>query len=463
MMLFAAMLFLPQVVPAQNVNAQQIQVDTVGSSDKQKPTASDSIKTERMRLIKAYREKLRKDSIAMADSIARANYVKPDPIKFPQAFFAPAVYGSYELLDSLDFHDKRSSGVTQDALTWIYREVYNDNMMRQMRQEFMIKNPDKVKYVLSSLPLPPKEFRAVIDPTKSTLNVSDVKIAKDDVEKTVESEEVKRVNWLQSFDASLQFSQAYISPNWYQGGNNNLNMIANAIYNIKLNQTFYPKYMFETTVQYKLGLNSAPDDSLRNYSISEDIFRINSKFGVKAKKNWYYSVSLDFKTQLLNSYKKNTHDLAAAFLSPGELNVGLGMTYNYTNPQKTITFDASLAPLSYNLKICTNTGLDETVFGIDEGHTTKSQVGSNAECKFTWKLAYNIKYMSRLFLFSNYQYLQGDWENTISFDINRFLSTKVYVHLRYDSSTDYDANASWKEWQLKEILSFGFSYKFSTI
>ena len=55
-------------------------------------------------------------------------------------------------------------------------------------------------------------------------------------------------------------------------------------------------------------------------------------------------MSTQFKTQLLNNYKPNTTTLKAAFMSPGELNVGVGMTYNYTNPKKTVTFDASISP-----------------------------------------------------------------------------------------------------------------------
>ena len=52
---------------------------------------------------------------------------------------------------------------------------------------------------------------------------------------------------------------------------------------------------------------------------------------------------------------------------------------------------------------------------------------------------------------------------TLSFDINKYLSTQIYAHLRYDTSTGRIANTDWHRWQLKEILSFGFSYKFSTI
>lgn len=424
---------------------------------------SDSIRQERQRLIAAWREKLRADSIAREDSIARANYIKPTPMEIPATFFGPVVFNGYEMMDSFDLMDMRGSGVVQDAMTWINREVDMSKRMRRVKQNYIINNPQHVKYNYDSLPAPPKEFTAVVDPTKSTIVVKDLNLNKSEVEQHVEVNEVKRVNWLRSFDGSVQFSQAYISPNWYQGGNNNLNMIANAIYNVKLNQAFYPNLLFDTTVQYKLGVYSAPDDSLRNYSISEDIFRINSKFGLKAAKSWYYSVTADFKTQLFNGYKKNSNDLQASLLSPAELNVGLGMTYSYANDKKKLSFDASIAPLSYNLKICTNDKMDETAFGIDEGRTTAHQFGSSAEGKMTWKLMYNITYTSRLFLFSNYEYVQGDWENRLSFDINRFLSTQIFVHLRYDSGSSHAPNASWKDWQMKEILSFGFSYKFSTI
>ena len=44
--------------------------------------------------------------------------------------------------------------------------------------------------------------------------------------------------------------------------------------------------------------------------------------------------------------------------------------------------------------------------------------------------------------------------------IGHFLSTKIYAHLRYDSSTPRTEGTRWHQWQLKEILSIGFAYKF---
>jgi hypothetical protein len=66
-------------------------------------------------------------------------------------------------------------------------------------------------------------------------------------------------------------------------------------------------------------MNNAPDDSINAYNISEDVLQLNTTFGIRAVKRWYYSFTGQFKTQLLNSYTSNTRDLKSAFLSPGEL------------------------------------------------------------------------------------------------------------------------------------------------
>lgn len=70
---------------------------------------------------------------------------------------------------------------------------------------------------------------------------------------------------------------------------------------------------------------------------------------------------------------------------------------------------------------------------------------------------------SRLFVFTDYGQIQGDWENTVSFEINRFLTTQIYVHARYDSKTPPCEDPGWHKLQVKEILSIGFAYKFSSI
>lgn len=137
------------------------------------------------------------------------------------------------------------------------------------------------------------------------------------------------------------------------------------------------------------------------------------------------------------------------------------MTYNYESPKKNFTFGASLSPLSWNLKTCFNDKINPANYGIEEGHKSMNKFGSSAEINYMYKIAYNIVYNSRLFAFTDYERFQGDWEHTIDFNINRFLSTRFYVHMRYDSKTPRpeDSN-SWHKFQLKEIFSFGFTYHF---
>ena len=162
-------------------------------------------------------------------------------------------------------------------------------------------SPDLVPYNMATMPRPPKKYVIKIDPSSEKLTVTELEQApRTATENKAPTVEFDRINWLHTFDASLQFSQAYVSPNWYQGGKSNLNMIANLVYNIKLNQKFHPDVMFETNVAYKLGVNNAPDDTVHNYNISEDLFQINMRFGIKAMRHWYYSVNTQFKTQLLN-------------------------------------------------------------------------------------------------------------------------------------------------------------------
>ncbi len=347
-----------------------------------------------------------------------------------------------------------------EASAWINEDAFRQEMMNRVRQNHILHTPYLILYNEAHLPEPPKHFMAQVDPETARIVISEVLPefdAKPDLTVTF-----GKKHWLKEFNANVQFSQAYVSPNWYQGGNNSLNALASVYYSVKLNPAFHEKLLFDNTFQYKLGMMNAPDDELRSYAISEDLFQWNMTAGYRSTRRWYYSLNAQFKTQFLNNFKKGTNDLKAALFSPGELNVGLGMTYNYVNPKKTVTFDASISPFSWNMKMCTNHKMDVTAFGIALGHKTVNEIGSSAEGKLSWQIAENIALRSRLFVFTDYDYLQSDFENTLMFTINKFLTTQIYVHMRYDTSAATVADTDWRKLMMKEILSFGFTYKFTT-
>lgn len=343
---------------------------------------------------------------------------------------------------------------------WLRSSLTADRIQQDVMYKVMIKDPSTIDFAYWNLPEPPRlpaDDESYLGYVKR-LNLPEVDVAKAVIYETATA---KR-HWLHVVNTGLQFSQAYISKNWYQGGSDYLALLFNFLWDVQLNTVYHPNLLFQSTLSYKLGINSQNDDQYHKYSVSQDLFQYNAKLGIKAKRNWYYSLTTQFKTQLLPHYPSNTPDYNSSFLTPGDLNFGIGMTYSKTNSKKTLQFNASIAPLSYNLKMCIDRKVDHTQYNVPQDKKFNNEFGSNAEITFNWTIGKNVSYKTRLFLFTDYSYFQGDWENTLNFQFNRFFSTQIYANLRYDTSADITIAPSWKRWMLKEILSVGFSYNFST-
>ena len=83
--------------------------------------------------------------------------------------------------------------------------------------------------------------------------------------------------------------------------------------------------------------------------------------------------------------------------------------------------------------------------------------GSKITAKLDWKLSKNIKWNSKLDYFTTYKKVIADWENTLEFQVSRYLSTKIFFHTRFDDGvTLNEDNDSY--FQFKEMLTFGLSY-----
>lgn len=343
---------------------------------------------------------------------------------------------------------------------WLSRAIESYRWQEDFVYRNMVNNPWSIQYAYWDLPERPRlpeEDVSFLGYLKR-LNVPDITPE----EKLPVHPNGDRINWLHTLNLSLQLSQSYMSANWYQGGASFLSFFGNFLWDVNLNQVYYPNTMFQSTVSYKLAINSTPEDQYHKYQISQDLFQYNLKFGYKAYHNWYYSFTGQFKTQFLNSYPADSEVRAASFLSPGDLNLGIGMTYSKENKAKTVKFVASLSPLSYNLKTCIDPRIDPTQFGIEAGRKTLNDIGSTAEINFTAKFWGNTTYTTRLFFFTDYGSIETDWENTLNFQFSKLFSTQIYAHLRYDTKADPAVAPGWGKLMLKEILSVGLSYNFST-
>ena len=164
-----------------------------------------------------------------------------------------------------------------------------------------------------------------------------------------------------------------------------------------------------------------------------------------------------FKTQLLTNYEPNSDVKQAEFFSPGEFNVGLGMSYShsYTKPVK-LSHTLTLSPLSYNLRFVALSDIDPAKFGIDTGRT-RNEVGSSLDYTMTWDIRYNIRWMSHIYAFTNYKTSLVEWTNSLDFSFSNYFSARLYLDMRFDNSVAKDPRFGY--FQIKELLSIGFSYK----
>ena len=258
--------------------------------------------------------------------------------------------------------------------------------------------------------------------------------------------------WITSGSGSLQFSQNSISKNWYKGGESSNAVLINLL--LKANYNDHVRVEWENLLEIKTNVNSAPSDTCHNFLVTSDQLRLYSKMGIKAFSKWYYTISTELKTQILNSYGKNSMDLKAAFLAPFDWSTSLGMDYKLEKSKYKLS--VFLAPLTHTMRYIGNKKVSETSYGLDEGSTVKHNFGSQIQTNFEWTIIPSIKWKTRLDYLTSYEWIRAEWENDINFILTRFLSAKLYVLARFDDSTKPTVGDNYL--QATETLGFGFNY-----
>lgn len=265
---------------------------------------------------------------------------------------------------------------------------------------------------------------------------------------------VKPNFWSFKGDYSLQFLQNYVSSNWYKGGESSYAMIGSAT--MQLNYNDKEKIRWENKLELKLGMQSSQGDDVHKYRSSEDLIRLTSKLGVQANKRWYYTLQTITSTQFTHGYKANDANVYSDFMSPMTFNLSLGMENKVQACKKKLTGTVNISPLSANLKYVDRLSL-ATNNGIDEGKHSKLDFGSTFTADLEWKFSDMLRWQTRLYAFTNYKRTEMEWENTLTFQLSKYISTKLFIYPRFDdSSKTFDADYGY--FQLKEYWSLGFNY-----
>lgn len=264
---------------------------------------------------------------------------------------------------------------------------------------------------------------------------------------------IKKPNfWYTGGNGSIQFSQNYISSNWHKGGESSNSMLINLQLNANYNDK--QKIQYDNRFEANIGLNTIASDTIRKYRINTDQLRISSKLGVKATSKWFYTLSGEFNTQFFQNYAVNAKKPASSFMAPANLIFGIGMDYKQNT--KNMNLSVFISPATYNLRYVGNKEIDEKQFGLKEGDSFLHDVGSKLQTNLHWTMFRSITWDSRLYYFTSYKKVEAEWENTFNFVLNRYLSTKLFLHWRYDDGVARKGDNSY--FQLKELFSFGLNY-----
>lgn len=264
--------------------------------------------------------------------------------------------------------------------------------------------------------------------------------------------------WTTKGTSSLQFSQNYISENWYKGGNNTQSLLTSIT--VEANYNDQKRLQWDNKLELKLGFVTAPSDTCHTYLTNNDRIYLLSKLGVKAAKSWYYTVSTEANTQFMPSYRTNNRKKFGMFLSPLDVYASIGMDYK-PKLNNGNSLSVALQPLSFKMRYISTDNENIHVFYTMVGKHYNDDFGSKFELNSQITLAKNFTWKTRLFAFTSYKYTEAEFENTFNFQFSRYISAQCYTIWRFDDNRlrdYYDRNLGY--FQFKEFLTFGLAYSF---
>ena len=267
---------------------------------------------------------------------------------------------------------------------------------------------------------------------------------------------IKKPNfWTFSGDSKLQFLQNYISDNWYKGGESNYSMVGNLT--LEANYNNKSKFKWDNKLELKLGFKNSKEDTLHKFKTNNDLIRYTGKVGLQATKNWYYTLQFLAYTQFARGLKSNDPNTYSDFMSPLDLNLGLGMDYSVNAHNGRLKGSVNLSVLSFHFRYVDRKNLASR-HGIIGDHHTLEEFGSQITASLTWNICDQVKWNTRYYMYTTYKNVLMEWENTISLQVSKYISANIFLYPRFDDSTKRDEDYGY--FQFTEYSSLGFAYSF---
>ncbi|MDR2968170.1 MAG: DUF3078 domain-containing protein [Tannerellaceae bacterium] len=450
----------------------------------EKQNSTYSVPVERgagiLRFINKDEIKLPPEALALIHAVVDSSLIFDENVTFKDTIiispiFLPLVFRGNDSLEwplyDPDFY--KTKGILEQYIpkTEILPKYAADKRANDRLYRYMVENhPTSFKYSAKDLPtdiIAPVPLHVDL---KERYEAAPIVVKSEVKADNVEAAPIRfipdRLYWQSAFESAIQFAQNYVSPNWHKGGTSNLNLYTRHALKYDYKKD---KVLLTNEMELKLNAHNAPNDTLRNYRIGDDLLRFHSNFGYRAFNNkWYYTFDGEFKTQLFKKYQENTTLVQASTLAPLSVNIGVGMKYDlnkqFADKYKKFTLALNFAPLSYTYMYSIKDDIDLGRHGFrknpetDTYETSLSKIGSTVRMDISTQFNRNVTLKSRFYYSTSYDRVEAELENTLTMAISRFFSTTINLYLRYDDGVtkneDFDSYI-----QVNELISFGFNYK----
>lgn len=250
------------------------------------------------------------------------------------------------------------------------------------------------------------------------------------------------------FTSTLQASQTQFE-NWASGGDNTFSARATVFMKYRHDRE---KRFMEARVEGRYGMNYIESKRHKN----EDEFKIHGSTGWRLHKNWYYSGSVNLRSQFMSGYKsRDDRTKTSSIMAPGFLEVAIGIKYDKK------PFMLELSPIGGSAVFVLDKDLrDRGMHGVEKGEASKWEVGPSIRAEVDmefWREVFRLR--SYFNIFTNMKKAPVmRWETTLDIRATSFLTTTLYGLLYFDKKAITPDRGYM---QLKYSISIGLSYRFS--
>jgi hypothetical protein len=231
--------------------------------------------------------------------------------------------------------------------------------------------------------------------------------------------------------------------NWASGGESSLSGRASVDYHLKYKKE---RFSFDHTAHIAYGMVGYLHKRIQKTDDKIDLLFALSN---QVSKSWYFTSIVSFKTQFSKGYKNPdfSHEISD-FMAPGYLTISIGFRYKAKK-----NFELFMSPLAGKVTFVLDQYLaNQGAFGVKKavldtlgnviipGENIAGQLGINILSSYQANIMKNILFKTRINLYNNYLeenpekrwQIDMDWNNALSFKINKYFSTVLLVQLRYD-------------------------------